>query len=120
MKNPEEIKKGLELCSSGGRCIDCDYFDNCYSECIVNMAKDALAYIEQLDAELEKTRAQLTAALNDLKDADRYGCDHCANYSELPEEKCDEAGGNCGFCNEDCPCRICEDNSNWAWRGERK
>ena len=110
MKTHDEIKKALELCSSRGRCIDCDYFDNGHSECIVNMAKDAFAYIEQLEAELEKTRAQLTAEKCDEAGGD---CEFC---NELPEEKCDEAGGDCLSCKMDCPCRTCIDNSNWAWR----
>lgn len=123
MKTPDEIKKGIECCFGELKdpqkaCHGCPYGN--MRICNNDMGMDALAYIQQLEAELEKTRAQLTAALNDLKDADRYECDHCANYSELPEEKCDEAGGNCEFCNEDCPCRTCVDNSNWAWRGVRK
>lgn len=121
MKTPEKIKRWLEACIGGGcdsKRIQCPYRKE--NDCTTAVVMDALALIQQLEAELEKTRAQLAAALNDLKDADRYECEHCANYSELPEEKCDEAGGNCELCNEDCPCRTCVDNSNWQWRGERK
>lgn len=122
MKTPEKIKRGLEACIGGGcdsKRIQCPYRKE--NDCTTAVVMDALALIQQLEAELEKTQAQLTAALKDLKDADhRYECEHCANYSELPEEKCDEAGGDCEFCNEDCPCRTCVDNSNWAWRGVRK
>lgn len=50
MKTPEEIKKGLGLCSKAHRnvCGKCPY--NCDSaRCIRYMAKDALAYIQQLE-----------------------------------------------------------------------
>lgn len=81
---------------------------------------DAAETIRQLADELEQVKRERDAAIRDLKDADRYACDRCANYSELPEEKCDESGSDCLSCKMDCPCRTCMDNSNWAWRGERK
>lgn len=50
VRTPEEIKKGLGLCSKAHRnvCGKCPY--NCDSaRCIRYMAKDALAYIQQLE-----------------------------------------------------------------------
>lgn len=52
MKKPEEIKKGLECCARASEeackhcpyCNDCDIFEAC------NLYRDALAYINQLEA----------------------------------------------------------------------
>lgn len=52
MKTPEEIKKGLECCARASEeackhcpyCNDCDIFEAC------NLYRDALAYINQLEA----------------------------------------------------------------------
>ena len=52
MKKPEEIKKGLECCAKASEeackhcpyCNDCDIFEAC------NLYRDALAYINQLEA----------------------------------------------------------------------
>nr|DAU26027.1 MAG TPA: Protein of unknown function (DUF551) [Caudoviricetes sp.] len=53
MKTPEEIKKGLGLCSKAHSniCGKCPY--NCdSSRCIRYMVKDALAYIQQLEGHI--------------------------------------------------------------------
>lgn len=51
MKTPEEIKKGLECCLKVGACNDeCPYYnDGCGDD---QEVKDALAYIQQLEGEL--------------------------------------------------------------------
>lgn len=65
MKTPEEIKKGLEMCSViRGRCKGCPYDGE--AECVSNHSADALAYIQQLEdhiGELTEKVAQLEAAL---------------------------------------------------------
>lgn len=56
MKTPEEIKKGLECCARASEeackhcpyCNDCDIFEAC------NLYRDALAYINQLEARVPK------------------------------------------------------------------
>ena len=55
MKTPDEIKKGLECCSGVGNCFgECPYYiGNTNIECIRNKNADALAYIQQLEAENE-------------------------------------------------------------------
>lgn len=59
MKSPEEIKDGLKCCyitEDTLECRDCPYIYNGY-ECVNIMAKDALAYIYQLEnkiADLDK------------------------------------------------------------------
>lgn len=56
MKTPDEIKKAVRLCLLCERCTDCPY---CESEseseagCMSALSADALAYIEQLEAERE-------------------------------------------------------------------
>lgn len=56
MKTPEEIKKGLELYLAG-ECFgeqhtNCPYVDD--KLCIMNICRDALAYITQLEARVPK------------------------------------------------------------------
>lgn len=62
MKTPDEIKKGLEICSSRWDCVKCPYPEGeCYSDLV---EKDALAYIQQLEnhiGELTEKVAQLEA-----------------------------------------------------------
>lgn len=54
MKTPDEIKKGLEICSNDTMlCYEkCPYFSSISNgvDCAVEMKADALAYIQQLEA----------------------------------------------------------------------
>ena len=59
MKNPEEIKKGLECCFL--ECDDTSLVDHCRAcpykpngLCFRTLLKDALAYIQQLEAQIPK------------------------------------------------------------------
>ena len=57
MKKPEEIKKGLKCCYETDSCYGKCPYDNPQSdicECTSTLAKDAVAYIEQLEAQLAK------------------------------------------------------------------
>ena len=55
MKTPEEIKKGLENCNIEGKCSDCPYDDSeDYWSCCVRRNADAIAYIQQLEAQTQK------------------------------------------------------------------
>lgn len=48
MKTPEEIKNGLQICIADKSCRDCPYNNgNCYMQIV----RDALAYIQQLEAQ---------------------------------------------------------------------
>ena len=53
MKSPKEIKTGLEHCTnSGNGCFECPYSDDGFSatiECKLQIDRDALEYIEQLE-----------------------------------------------------------------------
>lgn len=57
-KTPDEIKKGLEICSNDTMlCYEkCPYFSSISNgvDCAVEMKADALAYIEQLEAKVPK------------------------------------------------------------------
>lgn len=55
MKTPDEIKKGLECCFTRGKgCDYCPYVDEDGVICTNGeLGKDALAYIQQLEGELE-------------------------------------------------------------------
>ena len=54
MRTPEEIKKGLEYCSEKAekktKCSECIYFNDPRGWCSTAITKDALAYIQQLEA----------------------------------------------------------------------
>lgn len=77
MKTPEEIKKGMECCPgqySGVSCGNCPYSnDGVYcGENGVQIMKDALAYIQQLESEnskideLTKTVREVTASAKEI------------------------------------------------------
>ena len=55
MRSPEEIKKGLEYCSEKAErkttSSECIYFNDPRGWCSTTITKDALAYIQQLEAQ---------------------------------------------------------------------
>ena len=137
MKTPDEIKKGLECCDHEG-CLGCPYDDTCEVH-YVTCAKDALAYIRQLERERDATRQErdglsimLTSAesafetmkrerdalLADLREADRVDCSLCKSYIHAESNDCEYADFLCDNCEvKECSCRNCKDGSNWQWRG---
>ena len=49
LKTPDEIKKGLETCSTkDAKCEICPYYDE---KCTYDITSDSLAYIRQLEAQ---------------------------------------------------------------------
>ena len=56
MKTPEAIKKGLECCMKASEyaCDHCPYFKECINFEAGNLYRDALAYINQLEARVPK------------------------------------------------------------------
>lgn len=52
MKTPEEIKHGLECCASVGACISdrCEYYLGGNLMCTRELARDAMEYINELEA----------------------------------------------------------------------
>ena len=101
MKTPEEIKKGLELCSVGNmrECMQCPYPIG--FECFEQPMKDALAYIQQLESRLAQVERERDAA---VKDCSRFPCATCSDK---------ENGDLCHHCN------VCRDTTrtNYEWRG---
>lgn len=51
MKTPDEIKEAAEICKKDWFCTECPYYRE--GDCVMNLLTDALAYIEQLEAERE-------------------------------------------------------------------
>ena len=56
MKKPEEIKKGLACCAKASleECDHCPYGNDCDIFEACNLYRDALAYINQLEARVPK------------------------------------------------------------------
>ena len=110
MKTPEEIKKGLETCI--GKCIGnkphCPYH-SCGDGCMDSMNRDALALIQQLEAEKGELKRELGSAVMALATCAMDGldgniCNYCTHkncdeqdlHFECFEWRgpCDENGGN--------------------------
>ena len=93
MKTPDEIKKGLDHCGEDG-CKDCPYVQDCtMMDGFSELAKDSLAYIQQLEAERD-------AAVKSL----RGRCFECKH-------------------NKTSVCLICSKDKElkyWQWRGVQK
>ena len=73
MKTPDEIKKGLELCIAGVYdCCHCSYHEVGNGDCVTDVKCDALAYIQQLEADnaqLNRCIENMTDKLNATNDA---------------------------------------------------
>lgn len=104
MKKPEENKKGLETCI--GKCIGdkphCPYH-SCGDWCTDKMNRNALAYIRQLEAELEAVKRE-----RDAMERDFLGFAMCENNI-------------CNYCNSLTAemCIRCDDRypQGFKWRG---
>lgn len=135
-KTPDEIKKGLHNCLSGIDCPDdCPY----YSDCIVCdddyiVEREALAYIQQLEAEnyglkftkekdadvhryqkaemrniIQQLESKLNQAVEDIRMLGRTGafiCPVCAHYNH--------GEGTPGECVK------CLTGDGFRWRGEKE
>lgn len=79
------------------------------------ICKMAAQKIDKLEAELEKTKALLSQAVADLKDAD-VNCAYCAH--KQPPAPCaeNEEHYTCEECHHDCYCKDCDDNSKWEYQ----
>ncbi len=71
VKTPEEIKKGLELHLSDPEvepCENCPYHGSLLDgDCLSALVPDALAYIQQLEAEIDRVHEQAKRLEDDLR-----------------------------------------------------
>ena len=97
-KTPDEIKKGLECCSEDG-CKKCPYWEDCnMADGFSELAGDALALIQQLEAERDEMMEYVHGR-----------CPMCKHYaSSIKEEPCASCYSASGH------------NDNWEWRGVQK
>lgn len=118
MKTPDEIKKGLEHCSTKKPCTSCPMWDECKEAASLKPLWDnALAYIQQLEsanAELltrcERLERERDAAVADIPRA----CGYCKWY-----------GVNHNGCLPECKnpngCwNISGINTGFEWRGVKE
>ena len=121
MKTPEEIKKGLECCTIKignmfADCPRCPYYQpgKFTRACDIPLHDDALALIQQLEAE----KAELLRLLKEAAACGGVcvGCKH-ANESGDVLKKCEDLDFDCERCTEKCACHSCENNSNYEWQG---
>ena len=83
MRSPEEIKNGLELHYTAGRCKECPYTaDSEFKKtCFQLVAKDAIDYITQLESRLaqaERERDDMMPFF--IRGMKKYGCTTCEHY----------------------------------------
>lgn len=95
----DRIKAGLSHCASNKDCKECPYFDLFSQLCFKRIATHALAYIQQLEAELEQVKAE----------RDRY-------WQYIESLGCDTCGGDC----DRCEVGLDRVWSGWVWDGEKE
>ena len=98
MKSADEIKKGLAA-HADDCCSACTYWDDCHDyNAMREIAVDALAYIQQLEAERDAAVADIGKGC--------FSCKHGAKeLFEEPCNSCRRAGGITDL---------------WQWRGVQK
>ena len=101
MKTPDEIKKGLECCVIGPsahypKCGECPYMYE--SMCSDTFLKDALAYIQRLEAERDAAVRELVGTCQVCRWEDTEKCADCHFNPEAWNAH----------------------ESNWEWRGVQK
>lgn len=106
-KTPEDVKKGLEVCNiwmvdEPNHCMECPYF--CTKDCADTLMKHALALIQQLEAERDALYEEVRR------------CFYCVHADGVLGE-CDQC---CESCEADCPCKECDHNNKFEWRGVQK
>lgn len=135
-KTPDEIKKGLVSCISVGKCwTECPYFagEALPFTCIRALSADALALIQQLEADKQQLEG-LCNHMNQLRDAAAGRALKMEERAHQLEAERDAAVDDletvCGMCSVCCACkdrfeggkacRGCVNSSHWHWRGVQK
>ena len=125
-KTPDEIKKGMECCITD-KCRECPYYPlyEVYG-CKLARAKDALALIQQLQAD----NAQQARCIENMTDKLNAANDEVAKLQTERDAAVSELIGTCQVCRwEDTEkCADCHFNpeawnvheSKWNWRGVQK
>ena len=97
MKTPEELKESLKACFKVKSCAACRYTQGIEgAKCLVDMCKDAFAYIEQLEEKIDLMMIQMHGDCGLCKYKDEMGprCAECVTskkdrpnweYEGLPE-----------------------------------
>lgn len=142
-KTPDDVKKGLECCGKGFTWDEtcgtgCPYQGRYITGCSVEISADALALIQQLQAENAEKDARIQQLeerckhMNDLRDA---AADRALKMEErvhqLEAERdalMDHVYGSCVTCKHvdkvdtDYPCSecLCKGKTLWEWRGIQK
>ena len=87
-------------------CMGCGYEHNCgVHGC--RIIREAAEAIKTLQAELAAALVQM----RDL-DLDCLACDHVKH-----PVACEDTDFLCDCCPFTCPCKDCDDGSNWSWHG---
>lgn len=127
MKSPDEIKKGLVICYYDGsinKCVRCPYSDGTCGNDINAIEKDALALIQQLEAENSRYHQETTEMYAEMcmlrEKVHRLEAERDAAVAGLKSNcTCPE----CKYFSDDIqdPCRGCKPNaSKFEWRGVQK
>lgn len=91
---------------------------------LAGMADSAMREKGQLHETIDQLKAQLEAALGELKRAagENAVCIGCKHYGVPIEDSpaCTECDCECEQCKDPCPCASCERASNWEWDGGEK
>ena len=120
MKTHEEIKKELERCTTyiyGFPCEGCLYgidAEKAESDCVDALLKDALAYIQQLEARIDTLTAKAVLFDAAVDAGEKYKRERDTAVRVLEENK------RCETCMHYSPgyfCTGCMRGSNWQWRG---
>ena len=98
MRTHEEIKKGLLHCWEDG-CADCPYYDDCgLADHFTQIARDSLAYIQQLESRLAQVERERDAMLLDLKEIGCGVCKHAPSENDIYiHNKCHDCVKQCNF-----------------------
>lgn len=119
MKTPDIIKKGLESCNKGWQyCKVCPYY---FIGCDDVMCGDALEYIKQLEAEVNKFEEGYDALIKIVKRLEAERDAAIADMTEIVqkygEPYCEYCGA--GF-KPKCTGRCWTHNEGFVWRGVQK
>jgi hypothetical protein len=91
---------------------------------LAGMTDNAMREKGQLHETIDQLKAQLEAALGELKRAagENAVCIGCKHYEVSIEDSpvCTECDCECEKCKDPCPCASCERASNWEWDGGEK